>query len=328
MNRSGLASLDPRGQLILSRALAASRPSLIAFLVTRGTELSGGVSTPISFCNVLFVGNLCAALSVGIWFGFGSILSELKRLKTRAVIGLVLNGLFAALMASLIFTGLSYTTVTNAVLLGRFGPVLYALAGSCLSRKPLSRFEWIGFSFILFGIFAIVLQENMFNINQGDLLILGSTFVFAISSLVSKATFSGMSNLSVVVFSRNFISSVVFFVIAVWLFGPEHFSDAFSGQLWSVMFVYALIVIVFAQFLWFSALGQLDSRAVGRLTALSPVFGVFYAFVLNGERPSSVQVTAFLVIMVGVLITNFSKQPKDVPRQAMMNGAEGAASAS
>lgn len=324
----GLNQMDPRGQLILSRALAASRPSLIGFLIAKGAELSGGVESPISFCNILFVGNLCAAISVGLWFGFHSIYRSVRQLNRKAIIGLVINGILAAAIASLIYGGLQYTTVTNAVLLGRFGPVLYALVGACLTQRMPNKFEWIGFSLILGGVLAIVLKQNMVNINSGDLLILSSTVVFAISSWVSQSTFSGMSNLSVVVFMRNLISSVVFSIIAVALFGPHHFTDVFSGQLWIIMSIYALIVIVLAQFLWFSALGQLDSQTVGRLTVLSPVFGVFYAFILNGERPTSIQVMALLVMMTGVLISSLSTPPKDSNKQTLVTHSEGPASVS
>ena len=136
---------NPKVMLIASRALSASRPSLIAFLIAKGSELSGGVAQPISFCNILFVGNLCAALVVGFWFGFGNIAGDLKAMKPKALIGLLLNGCLATLLATLIFIGLQYTTVTNAVLLGRLGPVLFALAGALILGKQIKRLEWFGF---------------------------------------------------------------------------------------------------------------------------------------------------------------------------------------
>lgn len=319
---------NPKIMLVASRALAASRPSLIAFLVAQGAVLSGGVAEPISFCNVLFVGNFCAALVVGFWFGFGNIINDFKSLKPKVMAGLILNGCLATLLSGLIFTGLQYTTVTNAVLLGRLGPVLFALVGAVLLGKKIRTLEWVGFSLIVVGVITIALKTNDFQINQGDLYILLSTVVFAVASLVNRLMIAKAATLSVVVFSRNFLSSIIFFFIAIQLFGPDHFGDAFAGQLWIIMAVYSLIVIVFAQFLWYASVGNLDSTTIGRLTVLSPVFGVTYAFVLNGERPSSIQIVTLMIIIIGVLIASLGgrKQPESKMKM-MMEMPENAASA-
>lgn len=314
--------------LVGSRALAASRPALVAFLVARGTELSGGVAHPISFCNVLFVGNFCAAMVVGFWFGFGNILNDLKKLPPKTLIGLGLNGVLATALAALIFTGLQYTTVTNAVLLGRLGPVLFALVGAILLGKKIKLNEWFGFSLIAVGVTAIALKTSNFQINQGDLLILISTIIFALAALVNKLLVGKAAPLSVVVFVRNLLSSVIFFFIAIRLFGPDHFAEAFSGSLWILMAIYALILIVGAQLLWYAALNNLDSRTIGRVTVLSPIFGVTYAFLLNGERPTGLQVTTLIIIIIGVLIASLGSMKKQESKpEPVMPDAECSASA-
>lgn len=294
--------------LVASRALSASRPSLISLLIAGGAELSGGIAHPISFCNVLFVGNLCAALVVGFWFGFNNILKDIKRTKPKVIAGLLINGILATFLSALIFLGLAETSVTNAVLLGRLGPVLFALAGAIVLGKPIKRLEWLGFSLIGGGAVAIALKTSDFTINRGDLLILASTLVFAISALINHVLVARSATLRLVVFSRNFISSTIFFFIAMKLFGPNHFADAFSGSLWVIMSIYALVVIVCAQFLWYASTNKLDSRTIGRLTVLSPIFGISYAFLLNGERPSSVQSITLVVVIIGVIIAGLGKQ--------------------
>lgn len=309
MNENSLLSgINPKLMLVVSRALAALRPSLIAFLAVNASALSGGIEVPISFCNLLFVGNLCAALTVLAWFGVSPILNDLRQTPPRILIGLFINGCLAALLSALIFIGLQDTMVTNAVLIARLGPIIYALVGAAIFGKQILKSEWMGFSLIALGILAIVLISNNFQINRGDLFIIGSALVYAATSIAGKLMLSKDTPLRTVVFTRNFVSSVIFFAIASILFGPEHFAEAFAGQLWIVMAIYALIIIVIAQFLWYAALGRLDSRVVGKWTALSPVFGVIFAFLLNGERPSTIQVAAFAVIMAGIWITTLGKQ--------------------
>ena len=314
-----MPQLDPRALLVISRALAALGPSLIALLVIQAAQLSGGGESPISFCNVLFIGNLCAAMVVVAWFGLGSIWRELAQLDRKLWFGLVVNGCLAALLSALIFSSLQYTSVTNAILLARFGPVLYALVGAVLLKQSIRKWEWAGFSLIVVGILAIVLKSSMFQLNRGDLLILGSSVVYAASSLLGKLLLSGKCPRETVVFSRNAISAISFFFIANILFGPDHFADAFRGQLWILMTVYALFIIVLAQFTWYAALEKLDTKTVGKWTVLSPVFGVLYALILHGERPSSIQISAFVVIMAGVLISSYGKRqplPKGLPDSA------------
>ena len=181
--------------------------------------------------------------------------------------------------------------------------------------KKISKLEFVGFTLILVGIGAITLRESMYQLNRGDVLILASAVVYAITALIGKLMLSEKCSLAVVVFTRNFISSIIFFIIASMLFGFTHFGDVFSGQLWIVMSIYALIIIVLAQLLWYASLGKLDSKTVGSLASLSPVFGVIYAYFLNGERPSEVQINAFIVIMVGLMISNLGKaKPKEKER--------------
>ena len=307
MRNLSLDRINPKLLLISSRAIAALRPAVIAFLISQGAKLSGGTETPISFCNVLFVGNFCAAISVALWFNLTDLITEIKTLKKKVLIALLVNGILSALLSSLIFLGLNFTSVTNAVLIGRFGPVLFALAGTFFLGKKITKSEWFGFSLILVGITAIILKRSMFQINLGDLLILASAFVYMTTSLIGKLVLSGQASLGVVVFTRNFISSVIFFIIANILFGFRHFGDVFSGQLWIVMSIYALVIIVVAQLLWYAALGKLDSKTVGSLASLSPVFGVTYAYFLNGERPSTVQISSFVIIMIGLTISNLDK---------------------
>ena len=64
---------NPKLLLILSRALAAARPAILSFLITQGDRLGGDKKIPVSFCNVLFVGNLCSAIAVCFFLILGQL---------------------------------------------------------------------------------------------------------------------------------------------------------------------------------------------------------------------------------------------------------------
>jgi drug/metabolite transporter (DMT)-like permease len=314
-------SVDPRIKLLISRTLASMRPAVIAFLVANGAALSGGMPSAISFCNVLFVGNLCAALVILAWFGPRRIGDDLRVLPPRLVVGLVLNGGLASLLSALIFTGLEYTSATNTILLSRLAPVLFALAGAMLFRQRISRSEWLGFGFIVVGTLLLALLEGHGALNQGDGLILLSTVVFAVTAINGKLLLTKEVSLPVLVFMRNASSSLIFFAIATALFGFHHFADLVSGSLWIVMSVYALLIICMSDYLWYDSVDSLDSIAVGRWATPAPAIAVLFSATINHELPSRSQLLSFLVIMVGVLITAFGRLRPPAKQEPMAKAA-------
>ena len=314
--------LDPRAEVLLSRVLAALRPVLIAYMVANAMTLAPGIEDALSFCNVLFVGNFCAALVVLIWFRPGPIVSDLKRLPRSTQLTLLIDGGLAALTSGLIFTGLTYTSSTNAILLGRIGPVLSALSGALIFGRMVMRQEWLGFSFIIVGTLTVALFGGNGSINKGDALILASTVVFAISSILGKAALNRNVSLRSLVFIRNASSSLIFFVLANINYGWHHFADAFHGQLWILMGIYALIVIVFAQFLWFDATRQLDSISLGRWATPAPAIGVLAAGLLNRQWHIESQIIGLIIIMIGVVVTALSPTTKQQPSQTKQRMAE------
>lgn len=315
-------SINPRVEVLLSRVLAALRPVLIAYMVTNAMTLAPGVEDALSFCNVLFVGNLCAALVLITWFRPGPIFSDLRQLPRMIQLTLLIDGGLAALTSGLIFTGLTYTSSTNAILLGRLAPVLYALSGALIFGRMIARQEWFGFSFIIAGTLVVALIGGDGTINKGDALILASTVVFAISSILGKAVLNQNVTLKSLVFIRNASSSIIFFIIANIVYGPHHFADAFYGRLWILMGIYALIVIVIAQLLWFDATHKLDSISLGRWATPAPAIGVLAAGLLNRQWPSDSQVSGLIIIMIGVVITALSPSTKQQPSQNKQRIAE------
>jgi drug/metabolite transporter (DMT)-like permease len=193
------------------------------------------------------------------------------------------------------------------VLLARLGPVLYVVGGALLLGFAITRSEWLGFGLIGAGVVATAFVGSGLNVALGDLLILASAAVYAVVTMMGKrlAPKTGLGSL---LFVRNALSAVVFFVIANLLFGPEHFAHAFFGPLWGIMVVYALVVIVAAQLLWYRAIGELTPASVARWTVLTPAFAVGFAYLVNGEQPSTVQLVALGFITVGIVVSSLGKR--------------------
>jgi drug/metabolite transporter (DMT)-like permease len=85
---------------------------------------------PISSCNVLFVGNLCALGLMFLIFHQDCKLTTLKVLTRKDWISLTITGILSGAIAPwLIFTALEQTNVTNIVLIGRIEPILSLIWG-------------------------------------------------------------------------------------------------------------------------------------------------------------------------------------------------------
>jgi len=110
--------------LILAIVLAALATPIVKWLVVHGGKL--GIANPnaISFCNILFVGNICSGIVVLATFGWGRLWLQLKRLDARTSLLLAGNILVGTVVAPiLLYTALETTMVTNLVLLTRIEAV-------------------------------------------------------------------------------------------------------------------------------------------------------------------------------------------------------------
>lgn len=294
--------INPKLLALISRAAMALGAPVVALLITDGVSLAGGPGTPVSFCNILLVANLCAAMVVGGRTGVRPIFNDLKQTTVRTRVLLLAMGASASFLSAFLFLALETTTVANAVILGRVGPVLYAVLAVVAINQSLRGPEWIGFTFIAAGVIAIAFTGSGFELNKGDVLVLLSCLFFATTNILTKML-SDHCALGTLVFVRNAVSAAVFFCVALYLFGPNHFTDVFAGDLWIVMAFYSVIVVVLSQVTWFSAIARLTPAEAAKWTVLSPVFGVAFAFLINQQVPSMLQLSALGLVSIGILIT-------------------------
>jgi drug/metabolite transporter (DMT)-like permease len=308
--------IPPQLLVVISRGLQALAIPVVVLLITTATVLGGEVKDAISFCNVLFVGNLCASLVVLVFFGPKTITQALKQLRLPLFLELLGFASLAALLATLIFNALQTTTVTNAVLLARLGPVLYVIGAAVLFGQIIGKLEWAGFGLITLGSLSTMFAAAERVFATGDLLLLASTGIYAIVTLMGKRLLPKIG-LPALLFARNFFSAIVFFIIANVLFGPAHFGNAFYGPLWIIMAVYALIIIVASQLTWFHAIEALSPTTIPKWTFITPILAVSYAYFLNGERPTMFQIVALGLITIGLIVSNigsfFPKGSSDNP---------------
>ena len=100
---------------------------------------------PISLCNILFVGNLCALVVMISLFSKDWKWKEVKKIRSRDWLSLSVIGLVSgALVPALVFTALSQTNVTNVVIIGRLEvPISLAVSVFILGIQ-INRYTFFG----------------------------------------------------------------------------------------------------------------------------------------------------------------------------------------
>jgi drug/metabolite transporter (DMT)-like permease len=292
----------PLVMLVLATSLFALGPAVLKLLMQEGAALLTGGAGTISFCNVLFVGNLCAGLVVLAFTGIRAIVGEIARVPARTKLYLLLASIVSAIYPALLFTALEQTTIINIVLLSRFNGIVYVLLALLFLRTPVRRADAIGYAIMAVGVSALVIVNNGgLAISKGDALVLTATLFFGLTEIIHGKVLAACS-IATYMFVRNFFSAIIFFAFGLYLFGVEHFADAFAGDLWVLMFVYAGVTIVAAQLFWLKATRVLPVKFVANIQLLNPAISIAFAFALLNEVPSASEWTVMAIVLVGMLL--------------------------
>ncbi len=291
--------------LWLSVAIFAASNSVVHVLTDLGEGHLIHGRNPITFCNLLAAGNACASLALIAVFHRQWTRENLACVSGEDWVAmLALAGLTTALAPALYFIALERTMVTSVVLIAQLEPPLtLALSFLVLGERirPMAAF---GAAVALLGVvLTIVLQpsEGGLMLGRGELAAAGAAASYAVSTVIARPRLARIPTGIFSVF-RNVVGTVTFALIAIYLYGAEHFADIGSRFLWQWMLVYGGVVIVGGQLAWFRGLRSAQAVDVSLATSAAPVAGVLAAYLILGEEPSWAQYTGGAVLMVGIAI--------------------------
>lgn len=294
------------GFVWLAIVVFAASNTIVQLLASLGSYHTIDGRNPISFCNVLFVGNLCALLVLSVIH---------HRQWTRANCGaltrsdwgwlIVLALLSGALVPSLAFLALENTSVANVVMLGRIEPALFLLLAVLFLGERTTHWAAAGTALALLGgILTVGLRGEIADISLGvgEWQAIAAAVISAASTAISKARIKHIP-LGIFTVFRTGVGTVVFYIVAAYLFGPMHFVDVFSPFLWKWMLVYGAVVVALGQWCWFLGLRQVQGSDISLATSASPLFGVLIAFFVLGELPDMALAVGVGFILLGIAVS-------------------------
>lgn len=151
-----------RVYLLIAVLIFAAANSVTRRLTELGANNLIDGRNPISFCNVLFVGNLCALIALIAIYGRVWNSNTLRRLNLVDWLSLLaVATLSGALAPAMFFFALERTAVNNVVLIGRIEPpITLALSVLILKAQVNSQIVWGAMLAFVGVIITILLQPT------------------------------------------------------------------------------------------------------------------------------------------------------------------------
>jgi drug/metabolite transporter (DMT)-like permease len=299
--------------LWLAIPIFGSSSALTRKITEIGAEHFVDGHNPISYCNVLFTGNLCALL-VLIAIHRHQWHRDTWRLSGREWIGLAIVAILSgALAPGLIFQALSLTPVTNVLLLGRLEPPLTLALSIWLLRERLNRWEVLGSIVAFTGVvLTIVLQTDRshmmmtpvagFQVGLGELMAVSGAIFLSIATIVGKKYLTHVP-LSIHNTVRTGLGTIVYFCLALSMYGFDHFIGVLSPFLWQWMLLYGTVIVVVGQSCWNAGLRASSIATASLIGSFAPIVGVLAAYLILGEVPTRAQYIGGVVILLGLFLS-------------------------
>ncbi|WP_373525798.1 DMT family transporter [Nostoc sp.] len=300
--------------LWLAMLIFAASSAITRKLTEIGAQHFMDERNPISLCNVLFVGNLCALILLILIYGREWNKATLEQISRKNWVSLTAVAILSgALAPGLIFQALALTGVNNVILVGRLEPPLTLALSVWLLKDRVNIWEFIGAIAAFIGvILTIILQPpeeammNMggFGLGIGEILAATGSVAIAASTIIGKKYLSQIP-LGIYSIFRTALGTVIFFFSALVLYGSDHFADALSPFLWQWMFLYGGLIVVVGQSFWIKGLKTSTVSMASLVGSFSPIAGILAAYLILGEAPTLPQYIGGSLILVGLFLSQF-----------------------
>ncbi|WP_082713970.1 DMT family transporter [Geminocystis sp. NIES-3708] len=316
--QKNLSRVSTKIYLIIAVLIFGASNSVTTKLIDIGKSHLIDGQNPISPCNVLFVGNLCALGLMFLIFRQDWKFTTLKVLTCQDWISLTVTGILSGAIAPwLIFTALEKTNVTNIVLIGRIEPILNLILGVWLLSSRVNFWTMTGSIVSFFGVVITALFASSgqmismggFQIGIGEIFVAIAAIISSISTIMGKLQLRSIP-LGIFMIYRNILGTVIFFLLANFLYGLDHFNHVLSPFLWQWMLIYAGIIVVFGQFCWLAGLKNATSTQINLASLFNPMVAIFMAYLILGEIPTMAQYLGGSLLLIGIILSFLGNLPQ------------------
>ncbi|MDQ8039300.1 MAG: DMT family transporter [Rickettsiella sp.] len=195
---------------------------------------------------------------------------------------------------------IQYTTIANSTLLANFSPVLIALWGWLILRKPPQKKLVIGLLFAIVGV-AILINPGLHIDKQtlrGDALALITAFFYSGYLLVlnrARKKFTAFSSMAISTFSSMLT------LLIITSFSTEKFIPH-TEMAWLLLIALALFSHILGQGLIAYALPYLPVTFASTALLVQPMVAAIAGWICFSEHLSLFQMTGIVIALVGIFL--------------------------
>ena len=273
------------------------------FVIGRFSSLENIVS-PLSLAFYRWV----IAFLILTPFCLQKAVKELPLLKKQPgmIFLIILTG--PTLFNTLVYLGLTATTVINSLLIISTTPMLIILLNKLLYKAQTNIFQMIGIFISLIGVCYVIAKGSFQNIFDsefyfGDLFILLAVTSWALYSIFLKKNETGVSGFSFLYLSFVFTVILLFPVYLYDIFIQDNFINIDQKTLLVIGYT-GIFPSIISYMCWNTGVALIGPNKSGPFLHLMPIFGGILAFLVFRETLEIYHYAGILSVIIGIIITN------------------------
>ena len=294
----------------MNNSLKATIVLCLASLFWSGNFVIGRLASVESLVSPLSLGfyRWVIAFVILTPFCFSKAFKELPSLKKQPglIFLIILTG--PTLFNTLVYLGLTATTVINALLIISTTPMLIILFNKLLYRIDTNQYQMIGIIISLLGVSYVIAKGNYQNIFQsnfysGDLFILLAVTSWALYSIFLKKNVTGVSGFSFLYISFGLTVILLFPVYLFDIFIQGNYLRVTKQSLLAIGYT-GIFPSIFSYICWNTGVALIGANKSGPYLHLMPIFGGILAFFIFQETLQIYHYAGIVSVIVGIIITN------------------------
>jgi drug/metabolite transporter (DMT)-like permease len=204
------------------------------------------------------------------------------------------------------YIGLNMTTASDAVLLLNFTPVFAVILAAAIIDERISIAKLLGLFTATLGAIMIVFNPALVDpiISPtrliGNVILLASTFFFAVNGIIGKVAVKSVDSVNVTLYST--LTAVPFLWMSVAIFEDLSILFALSLQAWIIVMWVGIVNTAFAFMLYYESMKYIEASKVQIALNLIGVWGVLMSIPILGETISLLQILGGAVTIFGVIM--------------------------
>jgi drug/metabolite transporter (DMT)-like permease len=148
---------------------------------------------------------------------------------------------------------------------------------------------------------TISMMGGLIHLGKGELQVAIASLLLAVATVLSKLR---LQQIPLGFFSlfRTTIGTIIFFILAHYIYGSQHFAEAFSPFLWGWMLIYGAIIVAAGQLFSFAGLKNASVPEITFTNSIKPLAAIAFAYLILQEVPTVAQYWGGSIILIGIIL--------------------------